>query len=283
MSINTSRAGMTLIELIVSLMVLMVLITIGGVTAQRSLQVQARASVVDARRTALSDAIRTLSRHSANIDLMRGDLRAARDTVLELMHTVGTVPVCRMVADTLFINTGRDTTPWSASLPRLVSSDDEVRLWHDATATWESRTVRSLTAASGACGDTTQPWAGRATQRLLLSGSVSGIRAGAQVRIVQREKWSLVRGGDGNWSLSLAAWDRVRNRYDAPQPLLSPLSAPGARGGSGFAVRALNASGDMVPESALFSAHALLVTLRIAPHARYGATTDSVRINVGAR
>ncbi len=275
-----SRRGVTLIELIVSLMLLLVVIAIGAIAARRTMSVQARMAVRDSRAAAIGDALRTLARHVAGAEPRR-DLRRARDTVLDLVHTIGVTSVCRVRGDTIFIGSDADSLPWSTVLPRGVSTDDEVRLWRDVLHDWPQRGVRSVGSASGPCGDSAHVWPGRAVQRVTLSDTLSGIEIGAPVRVLQRERWSLVRGGDGGWALSMATWDAARRAFDVPQPLLAPLAAPAAIDGAGFSIVAIDALGVRVPDSALATTRSLLAVLRAPRHQIYGVISDSVRINVG--
>lgn len=278
---RAARAGVTLVELTVAMLLLLIVSAIGSVAARRTLTAQARLTSIDARAATLSDAIRTLSRHAENADPSLGDLRRAQDTVLELIHAIGIASVCRVTGDTLVIGTGSDSLPWSTVIPRAVSTDDAVRVWVESPPRWETRTVADVGSAAGGCGDSTLAWPGRATQRITLATPITDLRVGALVRILQREKWSLVRGGDGTWALSLATWDAAANRFATPQPLASPLAAPAAPDGAGLALRAIDPAGITVTDSALRTARSLLVTLRTPRHPRDGLLTDSVRINVG--
>jgi prepilin-type N-terminal cleavage/methylation domain-containing protein len=277
---NISRRGVTLIELLVSLMLLLVVFAIGGIAARRTMSIQARMAVRDSRASAISDALRTLARHSAGIEPLR-DLRRARDTVLDLVHTIGVTAVCRISGDTIVIGSESDTIPWSTVLPRAVTTDDELRLWRDASQNWAQRSVVTVGAASGPCGDSAHVWPGRAVQRLTLADTISGVAPGATVRVLQRERWSLVRGGDGAWALSMATWNTATNAFQVPQPLLAPLAAPNATGGPGFSVMAVDALGIAVADSAMATARSLLAVLRAPRHQIYGRSVDSVRINVG--
>ena len=93
---RATRAGVTLVELLVAMVLLLVLLAISSTSMQRLLAVQARTGTGDARGNATSDALQTLRRHAATIDLAAADLRVARDTALELVHTVGVTTVCRV-------------------------------------------------------------------------------------------------------------------------------------------------------------------------------------------
>lgn len=276
-----SRHGTTLIELIVSLALLVIVSGIGAIAASRTLTTQARAAMLDSRASAISDALRTLARHAGDAEPARNDIRAARDSVMDIVHPIGITSVCRSNADTIITAASADSIPWSATLPRAITTDDDLRIWHDAQQSWIQRSVRSVTSATGACGDSTTAFPGRAWQRVVLTDTSSAIRIGAVVRVLQRERWSLTRGGDGAWALSMATWDASRATFNIPQPLVAPLAAPTAAGGPGFAVRAINSAGAIVADSALATTRSLIAVLRAPRHALYGTVTDSVRINVG--
>ena len=277
---RATRAGVTLIELMIAMTLLLVVAAIGGVTVRRTLKVQAHLARVESRTTTLTDALRTIGRHAENADPALGDLRRARDTVLELIHAIGITSICRTIGDTLVIGSGNDSLPWLSVSPRAVTTDDAVRMWLETPPHWETREISAVGVASGTCGDTTLGWPDRATQRITLASTVAGLHVGAPVRVLQREKWSLVRGGDGTWALSLATWDAARNAFTTPQPLASPLAAPSAPDGAGLSLRAIDYAGAPLPDSALRTARSLLVTLRTPRHPRDGTLTDSVRINV---
>lgn len=275
-----ARRGVTIVELVVAITLLLLLMGIGAITATRALATQARSSAADTRAVAISDALHTLARHTIDADPGAGDLFVVRDTVLQLRRAIGITSVCRTAADTLVISTGDATLPWSTTLPRLVTDDDEVRLWHESSRSWMHRRVRLASSASGVCGDSLSPWPDRARQRLVLDSGLPGIRAGSTVRVLQRERWSLVRGGDGKWSLALASWNSARSGFGTPQPLLSPLASPSAPTGPGFAVRAISKTGVTLPPTALADAHSIIAVIRSATHPQIGHASDSVRMNV---
>lgn len=275
------RRGVTLVELLVSIVLLLIVVSIGAIVARRTMAIQARMSVRDARASAMSDALNTLARHAASAEPGLADIRRARDTVLDLVHGIGVTTVCRVARDTMVITSDADSLPWSASLPRSVTTDDQVRVWRDDERDWLERSILSAGSASGTCGDSSRSWPGRGAQRLVLSSAIDGVQAGAPVRVLQRARWSLVRGGDGAWALSMSTWDASRSAFQVPQPLLAPLAAPSAPGGAGFTVVAIDARGAVLPESNLSATRSLIAVLRAPRHQIYGNVVDSVRINVG--
>ncbi len=281
MRISALRAGVTLIEMIVSLMLVLVLLTVGSLVAQRSIRTVATVSTTELRSGTLSDGRQTLIRHVSNADPAANDLRAAHDSVLDLVHTIGVATICTVRRDTIVLTAANEAFPWSSTLPRGVTADDEVRIWSDSGQRWIQRAVRTATAAAGGCGDSTDAWPGRASQRLIVEDSIAGARPGALVRVLGRERWSLVRGGDGRWSLSLATWNALSRTFSTPQPVVSPLASPTAPGGSGFAVRAIDAAGVQLDDSSLARTRAILVWVRSASQGHIGTLSDSVRINVG--
>ena len=141
---GTLRPGLTLIEIIVSLALLLVLLSVGSLVARRSIQVLLTVSATELRSGTLSDALRTLTRHLRNADPAAHDLRVARDSVLDLVHTIGAATLCRVSRDTIVLAAPNDALPWSSTLPRWVTTDDAVRVWHDSDARWIERDVRSI-------------------------------------------------------------------------------------------------------------------------------------------
>ena len=280
-SLSYARRGVTLIELLVALMLLLIVIAIGAIAARRTLSIQARAAMLDSRASAISDGLLTLARHASGSDPRSNDIRSVRDTAIDIVHTIGATSVCRAIADTVFISAANDSLPWTTVLPRAVTADDRLRFWNDRQRRWIERGVSAVATASGACGDSAS-FPGRASQRLILSDTINEIRPGSLVRVLQRERWSLVRGGDGAWALSMSTWDAARSAFNTPQPLIAPLAAPSAAGGAGFSVRAISATGAVLADSALANTRSSIATLRAPRHARYGVVAESVQINVGA-
>ena len=276
------RRGVTLVELLVALVLSVVVVMIGSLSVRVSLSTLSRVGRADTRASAITDALRTLDRHLASAEPTANDVRVVRDTALDVVHTIGMATVCRLRADTIVLGSSADSLPWRTSMPRGLTTDDEMRIGPTEAGVWLVRSVRDVSGASGTCGDSLVPWPGRAWQRIVLNDSVPAIRIGALVRVVQREKWSLVRGGDGQWSLSLATWDAGGARFGVPQPLVTPLASPSAPGGPGFVVAALDERGIPLADSALVAIRVVTALLRTARHARYGQYADSVRINVGA-
>jgi hypothetical protein len=275
------RSGLTLVELLVAMTTLLLVLAIGARVTRRVLESESRMSTTGARRHALADALLTLTRHAESIEPLQGDLLAARDTALELLHPVGMSVVCGVRGDTLTLSAERDSVAWSATLPRSVSAGDRVRVWSETTADWQQREVIAVSGASGACGDSLAPWPDRAAQRIRLNDSIAALRPGAIVRVLQPQRWSLVRSGTGDWSLSLASWEFARGALGTPQPVFAPLAPPAAPGGPGLRVRAIDAAGRVLDAASLSRARSLLIVLRSAIHPRFGAIADSVRINVG--
>jgi prepilin-type N-terminal cleavage/methylation domain-containing protein len=273
--------GFTVIELLVSLVLLSMLVMLSAQTARVALTTQARTDHLASRASALADARRTLRAHLAGIAPTRNDLHEVRDTVLDLTHTLGSTVVCRVMGDTVVIAARVSGAPWHAAAARLVDRGDMVRVWNERVAAWSDHVVLDARSASGPCGDATRPWPEAASQRLVIADTLpSRVRPGAPIRVMQRQKWSLVRGSDGLWSLSLATWDAALARFATPQPLVSGLAAPSAPEGAGFAVRAEDSVGSTLSTALLTRTRHVSVRLRAARHPRYGSLTDSVLVNV---
>jgi prepilin-type N-terminal cleavage/methylation domain-containing protein len=275
------RRGMTLIEVMIATTLLLLVTAIAALVARRTTSILSVLSTRDTRGSALSDALATLQRHAAGTQPELGDIHALRDSVVEFSHTIGTTSACSIRGDTLTVPQPDEALPWTPTMPRLVTTDDRVRIWDDRRQQWITRQVVATAPAAGACGDVTLPWPGLARQRLRLDDSLPGVRAGAPLAVLQRERWSLVRGGDARWSLSLATWDAAAGSFAVPQPLVAPLASPRSPDGAGLVVTGVDRDGSPVSDSTLQLIRSLRVLFRSERHPRAGLLTDSVQINVG--
>jgi prepilin-type N-terminal cleavage/methylation domain-containing protein len=275
------RRGMTLIEVLIATTLLLVVTSLAALVARRSLSTLTTLATLDTRAAALSDALATLHRHVAGAQPALGDIHAVHDTVLELSHTIGSTSACSIHGDTVTLPRTDDALPWSSSLPRLVTTDDRIRLWHERGQRWITRQVIATAPAAAACGDAMHPWPGVARQHLILDDSIPDAHPGAPVAVLQRERWSLVRGGDGRWSLSFATWDAAGATFAVPQPLVAPLASPRSADGPGLQVAASDRDGRPITDSTRQLTRFVTVRLRTERHPRAGLLSDSVRINVG--
>lgn len=277
----TPRRGTTLVELVVALSLLTVILAIGALVAQRTLSEEARVTRSTAQRAALADALHTLTRHLSETDPAAGDLQAVRDTMLDALVPIGLTTTCRHRADTLTVATAAEPAPWAATLPRDITAGDVIRVWSERSAGWVQSTVAATATAAGPCGDSLAPWPDRASVRLLLRDTLPPISAGSPIRLLQRQKWSLIRSVGGEWALAMATWDPLRSAFTTPQPVVAPLASPTARSGPGFTVTALDSTHAPVGTGPLSRTRALHLSLRTPPNARSTSTTDSAHINVG--
>ncbi|MDZ7632772.1 MAG: prepilin-type N-terminal cleavage/methylation domain-containing protein [Gemmatimonadaceae bacterium] len=211
MRATTRRHGVTLIEMIVALLLLLIVLGVGSLTARRSIGAVASIGALESRSAALRDALTTLSRHVAGSEPHRLDLLSAHDSVLELRHTIGVSTLCHARIDTLVIGGSNDSLPWGAAMPRAVTTDDQLRLWDDHQQRWRQVGVRGVSGAGGVCGDSIGPRFGLAAQRVIIDDTLASIAPGAVVRVLQRERWSLLRGGDGLWDRTAGTF-RMRAR-----------------------------------------------------------------------
>ena len=275
------RRGTSVIELLVVLVLLVPVLAIGALAIRRILTTEAELGTMSARASAIADALQTIARHVRVINPQAGDLHAATGSTLDITTTIGVTAVCRVRGDTLYVTSGSESSAWAGTLPRSVTATDAVRLWDEGGTSWIARGVKAVAASALPCGEPHAPWPGIAAQRLLLSDSTPGLRPGALVRVVERERWTLALSGDGRWSLMLADWNPITSAFAVAQPFLAPLAPLTSPTGAGVLVRARDASGAVLAAGSLSSARLIDVILRSAPHARYGSITDSVRVDVG--
>jgi prepilin-type N-terminal cleavage/methylation domain-containing protein len=273
------RAGLTLIEMVVSLTVFGVLIAMALPTAARMMHAQAVVHGDGVRAAAIDDALSALARHVQGTDAAAGHLVIARDTVLDAYVPIGRGVVCQARGDTLWLARGDSLVPWSPQLRRDAGAGDRVVIMSDSGAV-AVRNVRSAGSAPLRCGDADHPWPGVSLQRLVLD-SVIGASPGAPIRLLARERWTLQRSGDGTWSLALATWDAARTGFVTAQPVAGPLTPPADARGPGFSVQARAGDGRVLRDS-LSLARTLTLVLRTRRDVRLHPVVDSVVLTVAA-
>ncbi len=208
------RRGTTLVELLVAL-------ALGSVVAAvfaQSVTVQRRAERVVAHSTAAAsaadEAVGVLASAIARVSdadslLVRGD------TALEWRATVGVAIACYAGSDTVVVpDTGLAT--WWESQPGIGDAVDVA----NAAGEWTGSEVVAMSTRStgGACGG---------AQRMLRLGAALPDSGVLLVRVARRRRFTLYRGGDGDWWLGeRTCSDGAPVHCDAAQPVAGPLLAP---------------------------------------------------------
>ncbi|HEX6534762.1 MAG TPA: hypothetical protein VF041_09190 [Gemmatimonadaceae bacterium] len=285
--------GATLAELLVALVLFA---SVGGAAlgalatqqrfARRTLQrLVARRAARDA-----ADALRSDLRPIAP---SRGDLLALGATRIEFRGAIGNAVVCAVDLGRSVLHlppreaAGGALTSWV--VPPVAGDTLLVRVpapLPDA-ARWEAH-VLAADPARGAC-----PLAGGLVASAAESSSAialrvapplsSGVRAGAPVRVVRRERYELYRGGDGGWYLGFTD---CRGGRSTPCAVVQPVSGPFAPGGVAFSYRGAAGEETSIPPL-VKSVRVLLVgegtTTSSTSALRMRAVSESVAVTITPR
>ncbi len=223
-----SRAGSTLIELLVALV--MAAIVLGAATSSLLRQQRATSRIhasasgdgqLRSVGTLLPNELRQLAAGSG--DLVAGE---ARDTALQLRAVVASGLSCDdAVGEVRLIPATSGALPVSgiASAPRRGDS----LWWLGDSASWRGRRIGTVSTVTVRC---TLPVAGAGVSTTLALDGGDTIRAGTPVRVTRHARYALYRSGDGSWQLGMREWVESSARFATPQPVAGPfLPRDGAR------------------------------------------------------
>lgn len=236
---RASRAGVTLVELIVSLVVGgVVLGIVAGIGArQQRLYGDVGRRIMGQEQLRHAGAILPIDLRT--VSAVAGDIAPgeARDTSLELRATIGTSLVCDAAGPVLIllgaapggeVGAFADVPRPGDSLWVLDESAADER-WRAFAVLRASQTDRPCAASFPPSLDTSA--AGRAPRLEIDTGQPTAgtVAIGAPVRLTRRARYSFYRGADGEWYLGYRDWNGALDRFNQVQPVSGPYLPP-ARG-----------------------------------------------------
>ena len=237
---GTSRAGMSLAELLVALSLGGIVLAVAAssmLRQQRGVRWIEGLSGAELQVRPVSSA---LADELSQLDASAGDIAPgqASDSSLQLRSVVAASLTCDSAAMLTLM-------PDTASVPSMVGGmsvpavGDSVWLYLGAPFGWRARTVIGVTRTTTACAVPTS--APGPTFRLLLDAP-AGVAAGTPVRVTRWERWVVYRAGDGRWYVGIRDYSPATSRFLAAQPVAGPVLRAGRRGArTGF--RYFDASG----------------------------------------
>lgn len=295
---ESARNGFTLLELVVSLVLLtlVVALVLGTLSSHQKvfrgmrqkilvneqLRDGEAALVTDLRGTALSDTLRLMS-----------------DSAVEFFAAVGNSVVCTTPVTQVISLVPADLTnglhlsslpiaPDTGDLIAIYSIPDSisgVRHWQRfriaLVATAPASTACPLTSGFSASSDL-----GKSAYRISVAGDVSGVAAGAPVRIIRRGRYSLYRSSDGDWYLGYKRCNAVAAGCGTVQPVSGPYTPYVNGTGGGMRFRFLDSLGHNVPSARPRDVAFIEIILRAEVTASgrvSGRWIDSVLISVTPR
>ncbi|HEY9225576.1 MAG TPA: prepilin-type N-terminal cleavage/methylation domain-containing protein, partial [Gemmatimonadaceae bacterium] len=227
----TARRGVTLVELLVT-------VVVGGIALSLVAGIALRQQRVFADMANLAAVTGQLRETSAilPIDLRSaasaaGDIREARDTSIELRATIASAVVCDTTASGLLL------APDYTGSASAITAGDSAWLFdaRDSGDVWKPRRIMAATTApSGQCAalGPTLSDSGRNVTRIALTLDSAPPRdwTGAPMRVTRVLRYSLYRSSDGSWNLGERDWNPATSRFNTIQPVSGPFLSAASGG-----------------------------------------------------
>ncbi|HET7372166.1 MAG TPA: prepilin-type N-terminal cleavage/methylation domain-containing protein [Gemmatimonadaceae bacterium] len=232
------RRAFTLVELLVAMTVagiVLTLITLTGLRQQRLLSDLADDASLAAQ---LREAAAILPVDIRALSATAGDLRDARDTVLEMRSTIASGVVCDTAQRSLVLPPATDGTDAYASYMAPIEAGDSAWLFTptDSADTWQAHAITSVgSAPPGQCAAGGPRLADSIVRRsrvaIVLDSAASVVATpGRPLRVTRPVRYSLYRSSDGSWNLGEREWNPAQLRFNGIQPVAGPLLPASAQG-----------------------------------------------------
>lgn len=244
------RSGATLVELLVTMVVAGIALTLITAICLRQQRIFADMADQVASYAQLRDAEAILPIDLRAASSIGGDIRDARDTSLELRGTIASAVVCDTVAHGIVLAPAVANADSYGGYLSTVSAGDTawVLLVSDSVERWRPFRIGASDAyRAGGCAAQGPRLSNAAltTPRIVLTiDSLSPSAAlGAPLRITRPIRYSLYRAADGDWYLGQRDWNVAGARFNSVQPVSGPFLSPAS---GGLAFRYLDAAGNVL-------------------------------------
>jgi prepilin-type N-terminal cleavage/methylation domain-containing protein len=282
-----SRRGVTLVELLVTMVVGGIALALVAAVSLRQQRVLADLADGAALSGQLRDAAAILPIDLRAVASGAGDIREAGDTSLEVRGTIASAVVC-------------DTTPGGVILaPSSAASDTYAgygappeigdTAWvfspADSLERWTPhRVLATGTTAAGDCASLGPVLSdsARGARRPTLgleSLSKSGV-VGMPVRVTRALRYSLYRAADGLWYLGERDWNAASLRFNGIQPVSGPFLSPAA-GGLLFSYR--DTSGAVLVTPVMNTRAVSAVRIELRGQTRNASRAVATVVSIGRR
>jgi len=215
-----TRAGSSLVELLVALALAGVLLAAATGSVLRQQRTARWVGVLGAAETQASHVIRLLPDELALLDAAAGDLvpGQASDSTVELRAVVASGVACDSATSFMTLAPDTGAAPPLGGIARTIAAGDS--LWFLDSLGWRARGVVAASRATIGC--LRPPAPNMVTTRLALDGPVD-VGGGTPVRVTRHERWVFYRASDGRWYLGLRDWNAASVRFNAAQPVAGPF------------------------------------------------------------
>ena len=305
------RRGMTLIEIMISL----VLLGIVGGTIMRVIMRQQRfyqgVNQIMAQRGELRNATSVLPVELRSLSSIGADILVASDSSIEFMQNVGTSVVCEVVTNaqvalppeklstgqvlTSFYGYGDPTAGYTVYIYNdssvLGNEDDR---WQKFTLTdVHSDAARCPGGTPGALTKLADLGQRRAVLELSSTDANDGVTRwpvsqyiglGAPVRIMRKVKYKLYQASDSKWYLGFAPYNYGAGAYDDLSPVSGPYDAYSSSSGtpSGFGFRYFTVDDAEVAPGADATARSTIARVDLIARARTSSKVRTAGVQGGA-
>jgi prepilin-type N-terminal cleavage/methylation domain-containing protein len=243
----SARRGLTLVELLVTMVVAAIALTLITAVCLREQRVFTDMADQAAESAQLHDAEAILPIDIRAASSVGGDFRDARDSSVELRGTIASAVVCDTAGASIVLAPATGNAQSYAGFLSAVATGDTAWVFAgDSADTWRPfRVASSGLDRGGACAPQGPTLSGGAlaTSRVLLAldSLVPATALGAPIRVTRPIRYSLYRGADGNWYLGQRDWSTASARFNSIQPVSGPFLSPAA---GGVAFRFLDSLGN---------------------------------------
>jgi prepilin-type N-terminal cleavage/methylation domain-containing protein len=249
------RLGMTLIEVVITMVVAGIVLSVVSsisVRQQRLLMELADGVAVAGRLREISAILPTDFRGAS---AGARDIREATDTSIELRATIASAVVCDTLATALVLAPATDAASTYANFVTSITSGDTAWVFTpaDSADDWRPSTISSVTTLNTAgrqCAPA-GPRLGdiaRALPRIVISlapaPSSASAMLGAPIRVTRSARYSLYRASDQHWYVGERDWNTSTLRFNTIQPVSGPFLSAAA---GGMTLTYLESSGAMLP------------------------------------
>jgi prepilin-type N-terminal cleavage/methylation domain-containing protein len=236
-----SRRGITLVEVVVTITVAGIVLSIVSSISVR--QQRLLAAITDG--VAVSGRLREIS-SILPIDLRAAavsahDIRQATDTSVELRATIASAVVCDTAASWLLLAPASAGATTYAAFATMIDSGDTAWVFTpgDSVDEWQPADVVSVTtlnvggrqcsAPGPRLGDSARALPRIGVRLAPAPASVSAL-IGSPIRVTRTLRYSLYRASDGAWYVGEHDWNATALRFNTIQPVSGPFLSAAARG-----------------------------------------------------
>ena len=266
----TRRAGLTLVELLVSMTVGGVVLAMIAGIALRQQRVFGDLSDRNALSTQLRDAAATLPIDLHAVSPVAGDIRDARDSALELRATIASAIVCDSSPSAVVLAPA-GTLPVFASFTTPVEAGDTAWVMDASGAVerWSPARIASVATTGGAAcaagGPTLSPSAALAPRTVLTLAPAPAAIPGTPLRVTRPTRYSVYKASDGSWYLGGRDWNNTLARFNGIQPIAGPLLSAAS---GGLAFRYFDSTGAAIASPVSNAAAVALVRVELRGQSR---------------